>query len=118
VIEIVPSSFASDIAKSSKVDVARRALVTYERCSSRPALTADGALNDTSAVEISKGHDFAALRFSTVHMKMGIAPEFISIGGNRNPAAADWDQDGPRLLAFGADNSIAVWEPEVWNSET
>ncbi|KAK7186045.1 RNA polymerase-like protein II Elongator subunit [Paraphaeosphaeria sporulosa] len=46
---------------------------------------------------------------------MGISPEFISIGGNRNPAAADWDQDGGRLLAFGADNCIAVWEPEDEN---
>ncbi|KAF2451976.1 RNA polymeras-like protein II Elongator subunit [Karstenula rhodostoma CBS 690.94] len=43
---------------------------------------------------------------------MGIAPAFVSIGGNRNPAAADWDQDGGRLLAFGADNCVAVWEPE------
>ncbi|KAL5450199.1 hypothetical protein PMIN07_005122 [Paraphaeosphaeria minitans] len=45
-------------------------------------------------------------------MTMCIIPEFVSIGGNRNPAAADWDQDGGRLLAFGADNCIAVWEPE------
>ena len=46
-------------------------------------------------------------------MAMSIAPEFVSIGGNRNPAAADWDQNGGRLLAFGADNCVAVWEPEV-----
>ncbi|KAF1965941.1 RNA polymeras-like protein II Elongator subunit [Bimuria novae-zelandiae CBS 107.79] len=42
---------------------------------------------------------------------MSITPEFFSIGGNRNPAAADWDQDGSGLLAFGADNSIALWTP-------
>jgi len=44
---------------------------------------------------------------------MNIAPEFLSIGGNRNPAAADWDENGPQLLAFGADNSIALWDPSV-----
>ncbi|KAJ4351207.1 Elongator subunit elp2 [Didymosphaeria variabile] len=44
-------------------------------------------------------------------MTMSIAPEFISIGGNRNPAAADWDLHGSQLLAFGADNCIALWEP-------
>lgn len=44
---------------------------------------------------------------------MAIAQEFISIGGNRNPAAADWDQHGSEFLAFGADNSIALWKPSV-----
>ncbi|KAJ4305716.1 Elongator subunit elp2 [Kalmusia sp. IMI 367209] len=42
---------------------------------------------------------------------MSVSPEFFSIGGNRNPAAADWDQNGSQLLAFGADNCIALWEP-------
>ncbi|KAF2180950.1 RNA polymeras-like protein II Elongator subunit [Zopfia rhizophila CBS 207.26] len=42
---------------------------------------------------------------------MDISAEFISIGGNRNPAAADWDAGGLRFLAFGADNSIALWDP-------
>lgn len=46
-------------------------------------------------------------------MRMEISPEFISIGGNRNPAAADWDEGGLQLLAFGADNSIALWDPQV-----
>ena len=44
---------------------------------------------------------------------MNVSPEFISIGGNRNPAAADWDEDGLGFLAFGADNSIALWDPLV-----
>lgn len=44
---------------------------------------------------------------------MDIASAFISIGGNRNPAAADWDEGGLQLLAFGADNSIALWDPQV-----
>ncbi|KAF2710061.1 WD40 repeat-like protein [Pleomassaria siparia CBS 279.74] len=42
---------------------------------------------------------------------MVISLDFFSIGGNRNPAAADWDVDGSRLLAFGADNCIALWDP-------
>ncbi|KAF2475152.1 RNA polymeras-like protein II Elongator subunit [Lindgomyces ingoldianus] len=42
---------------------------------------------------------------------MNISEIFISIGGNRNPAAADWDTKGLQLLAFGADNSIALWNP-------
>ncbi|KAF2733902.1 WD40 repeat-like protein [Polyplosphaeria fusca] len=42
---------------------------------------------------------------------MNISTEYISIGGNRNPAAADWDKEGSKLLAFGADDSIALWDP-------
>ncbi|KAF2196721.1 WD40 repeat-like protein [Delitschia confertaspora ATCC 74209] len=42
---------------------------------------------------------------------MNISPEFTSIGANRNPAAADWDVHGSGLLAFGADNCIALWDP-------
>jgi elongator complex protein 2 len=44
---------------------------------------------------------------------MNASSEFISVGGNRNPAAADWDEAGSQLLAFGADNSIALWDPQV-----
>lgn len=44
---------------------------------------------------------------------MNISPEFVSVGGNRNPAAADWDVNGSGVLAFGADNSIALWDPQV-----
>ncbi|RAR15311.1 RNA polymeras-like protein II Elongator subunit [Stemphylium lycopersici] len=43
---------------------------------------------------------------------MNSSAEFIAIGGNRNPAAADWDDAGSQLLAFGADNSIALWDPQ------
>lgn len=35
--------------------------------------------------------------------------EFIAAGGNRHPSAADW---APGLLAFGAGNNIALWDPE------
>ncbi|KAF2123184.1 RNA polymeras-like protein II Elongator subunit [Lophiotrema nucula] len=42
---------------------------------------------------------------------MNVSPEFISIGGNRNPAAADWDEHGSGFLAFGADNCVALWDP-------
>jgi elongator complex protein 2 len=41
-----------------------------------------------------------------------ITTEYISVGGNRHPAAADWDvQLG--VLAFGADNNVALWNPSV-----
>ncbi|KAF2844929.1 RNA polymeras-like protein II Elongator subunit [Plenodomus tracheiphilus IPT5] len=43
---------------------------------------------------------------------MKVSSEFISIGGNRNPAAADWDEGGGQLLAFGADDCIAIWDPQ------
>jgi hypothetical protein len=46
-------------------------------------------------------------------IRMYIASAYISVGGNRNPAAADWDEDGLQLLAFGADNSIALWDPQA-----
>lgn len=39
-------------------------------------------------------------------------PEYIAAGGNRHPAAADWDRQ-TGLLAFGADRNIALWHAEV-----
>ncbi|RAQ46776.1 RNA polymerase II Elongator subunit [Aspergillus flavus] len=42
---------------------------------------------------------------------VSITSEYISVGGNRHPAAADWDiQSG--VLAFGADNNVALWYPK------
>ena len=38
--------------------------------------------------------------------------QFISVGGNRHPATADWDRRSG-LLAFGADNNVALWHPLV-----
>jgi len=43
---------------------------------------------------------------------MKATSEFISIGGNRHPAAADWDDAGRQLLAFGADDGVALWDPQ------
>ncbi|KAI9826227.1 MAG: hypothetical protein M1819_007394 [Sarea resinae] len=39
-----------------------------------------------------------------------VESEFIAVGGNRHPAAADWDPNC-LLLAFGADNDVALWDP-------
>ncbi|KAK8151136.1 elongator protein 2 [Phyllosticta citrichinensis] len=36
---------------------------------------------------------------------------FIAAGGNRNPSAADWDPNGSGLLAYGAGNNLALWNP-------
>lgn len=44
------------------------------------------------------------------------APEYVSAGGNRHPAAADWEQK-TGLLAFGADRNIALWQPEDKDSK-
>jgi elongator complex protein 2 len=45
-----------------------------------------------------------------------VTTDYISVGGNRHPGAADWDvQSG--VLAFGADNNVALWEPLVWSIE-
>ncbi|KAF7591972.1 hypothetical protein BBP40_000819 [Aspergillus hancockii] len=42
---------------------------------------------------------------------VSITTDYISVGGNRHPAAADWDvQSG--VLAFGADNNVALWDPK------
>ncbi|KAE8306581.1 WD40-repeat-containing domain protein [Aspergillus transmontanensis] len=42
---------------------------------------------------------------------VSITSDYISVGGNRHPAAADWDvQSG--VLAFGADNNVALWYPK------
>ena len=41
-----------------------------------------------------------------------IKTEYIAAGGNRHPAAADWDAESG-LIAFGADRNIALWKPSV-----
>ncbi|KAK4888877.1 Elongator subunit elp2 [Elasticomyces elasticus] len=38
-----------------------------------------------------------------------VAARYLAAGGNRHPAAADW---APGLLAFGAGNNIALWNPQ------
>ena len=38
--------------------------------------------------------------------------KYIAAGGNRHPAAADWDSVSG-LLAFGADRNVAIWKPSV-----
>ncbi|CAI7677925.1 unnamed protein product [Penicillium manginii] len=41
---------------------------------------------------------------------VSVATDYISVGGNRHAGAADWDvQSG--VLAYGADNNVALWEP-------
>lgn len=43
---------------------------------------------------------------------VSITSDYISVGGNRHPGAADWDvQTG--VVAFGADNNVALWDPRV-----
>jgi elongator complex protein 2 len=38
--------------------------------------------------------------------------DYVSVGGNRQPSAADWDLDTGEL-AFGADQDVALWKPIV-----
>ncbi|KAI5284428.1 hypothetical protein KEM54_001339 [Ascosphaera aggregata] len=40
--------------------------------------------------------------------------DYISVGGNRHPSAADWDVK-TGLLAYGADNNVAIWNPNDQN---
>ncbi|KAL8918804.1 MAG: hypothetical protein Q9208_007142 [Pyrenodesmia sp. 3 TL-2023] len=36
--------------------------------------------------------------------------EYVAAGGNRHPAAADWDFE-TGLLAYGSDSNVALWKP-------
>lgn len=38
--------------------------------------------------------------------------DFIAVGGNRHPEAADWDSL-TGLVAYGAGENIAIWRPSV-----
>ncbi|KAI5285586.1 hypothetical protein KEM52_002379 [Ascosphaera acerosa] len=38
--------------------------------------------------------------------------DYISVGGNRHPAAAAWDVE-TGLLAYGADDGVAIWDPRA-----
>ena len=45
---------------------------------------------------------------------VNIEPVYLAAGGNRNPSAADWDA-ATGLLAYGADQNVALWKPLVFN---
>lgn len=52
-------------------------------------------------------------------MKMGdvkVDIAYLSVGANRQTAAADWNIDG--TVAFGADTNIALWRPNVRGKKT
>jgi len=40
--------------------------------------------------------------------------KYIAAGGNRHPAAADWDTSAG-LLAYGSERNIGLWNPLVVN---
>lgn len=40
-----------------------------------------------------------------------LSAEYLAVGANRHPSAADWDASG--ILAFGTDRNIALWRPQV-----
>ena len=40
-----------------------------------------------------------------------ISVEYLSTGANRQTAVADWSVSG--VLAFGADDNVALWRPKV-----
>lgn len=49
------------------------------------------------------------------HYRLNILPnqmiaDYISVGGNRQPHAADWNEDR-QLVAFGANHCVAIWNP-------
>lgn len=44
-----------------------------------------------------------------------VESEYIAAGANRYPAAADWDCVSG-LIAFGADQNLAIWNPLVCKS--
>ena len=46
-------------------------------------------------------------------MTVKVTPKFTSIGGRPEPGTSDWDRSGSGLLAFAAENSIALWDPLV-----
>jgi elongator complex protein 2 len=43
---------------------------------------------------------------------VSVTTEYISVGGNRHPGAADWDRLSG-VLAYAADNNVALWVPTV-----
>jgi elongator complex protein 2 len=70
-----------------------------------------------SATAISSADTTGTSKLAQVLASMAsVTTDYISVGGNRHPGAADWDvQSG--VLAFGADNNVALWEPLVWSIE-
>ena len=41
--------------------------------------------------------------------------DYLAAGANRHPATADWNESG--VLAYGANNNIALWRPQNTESQ-
>lgn len=51
---------------------------------------------------------FEAAASPRIAIMASIRQDYIAAGGNRHPAAADWNGD---LLAYGSGNNVAIWKP-------
>lgn len=80
-----------------------------------PQLSFATALFSAIAIFSADTTETSELAQSLANMA-SVTTDYISVGGNRHPGAADWDvQSG--VLAFGADINVALWEPLVWYIE-
>src|SRR5271163_462018 len=66
-------------------------------------------------------HNFSHLCLFQTHTQttafMTLATtDYISVGGNRNTSAADWDRETGQF-AFGADQNVAIWKPHFDESQ-
>ncbi|KAL4999006.1 6-phosphofructo-2-kinase-domain-containing protein [Aspergillus recurvatus] len=116
IIEIIPESYQNEARRIRIPDLPREIIpgspedIKIPVPSSglnTPSVQGIGSPND--GVLTPQGGIRTPLK-SLAYSMVSFTSEYISVGGNRHPAAADWDvQSG--ILAYGADNNVALWDP-------
>ncbi|KAL4899257.1 hypothetical protein BDW74DRAFT_171630 [Aspergillus multicolor] len=118
IIEIIPESYQNEARRIQIPDLPREIIPGSPEDIKIPV--PPSGLNTPSLQEIGSPNDGVLtpqgatplglpIKISAYSM-VSFTSDYISVGGNRHPAAADWDvQTG--ILAYGADNNVALWDP-------
>ncbi|KAL4926514.1 6-phosphofructo-2-kinase-domain-containing protein [Aspergillus undulatus] len=107
IIEIIPESYQNEARRIKIPDLPNEIIPGSPQDIKIPV--PPSGLNTPSVQGIGSPND-GVLTPQGAFLMVSVAAQYISVGGNRHPAAADWDvQTG--ILAYGADNNVALWEP-------
>ncbi|KAL4944724.1 hypothetical protein BDV06DRAFT_210045 [Aspergillus oleicola] len=113
IIEIIPESYQNEARRIQIPDLPQEIIPGSPQDIKIPV--PPSGLNTPSVQGIGSPNDGVltpqgAYVHPSAYPMVSIAAEYISVGGNRHPAAADWDVHSS-ILAYGADNNVALWEP-------
>ncbi|KAL2816386.1 6-phosphofructo-2-kinase-domain-containing protein [Aspergillus cavernicola] len=109
IIEIIPESYQNEARRIHIPDLPEEIIPGSPEDIKIPV--PPSGLNTPSLQGIGTPNEGISTPQGELYSMVSITAEYISVGGNRHPAAADWDvQSG--VLAYGADINVALWDPK------